>query len=249
MLKYSSKSHSVSKLGNSAEENEDNILEASQADIKASTLIKFAIADGATESPFSKEWSDLLVSAYKERSFERACILETLKVVSTQWQSMIITENLPWYAQQKVETGSFATFIGLTINTEEDSFDAIAVGDCSLFQIRNNELILSFPISNVSDFNNTPNLIGSNEKYRTHIESQVKHHKGHIEPNDFILLTSDALAVWILEQRSQNNKIGKSIVKSFRNFNETTFKKWLSVKRGNNQIRNDDVSILIIECQ
>ncbi len=72
--------------------------------------------------------------------------------------------ELPWYAEQKVETGAFATFLGLTIDKGENSFEIIAVGDCTFFQISNNELKFSFPIQSIEDFGNTPNLISTNQK-------------------------------------------------------------------------------------
>ncbi len=58
MLKCNFKSITTPKLGNAVDENEDNILEPSKSEILFDTLIKFAISDGATESSFSKEWSD-----------------------------------------------------------------------------------------------------------------------------------------------------------------------------------------------
>ncbi len=55
--------------------------------------------------------------------------------------SMANAIELPWYAEQKAETGAFATFLGLTINREESIYNVVAIGDCTLFQIRNDESI------------------------------------------------------------------------------------------------------------
>ena len=247
MISCQFKSISLPKFGNSADENEDNILEPSKSEIETETIVKFAISDGATESSFSKEWSDLLVSAYKDKSFEQAYLPETIKTISETWQSMAAAIDLPWYAEQKAEKGAFATFLGLTINKEENSFDAVAVGDCSLFQIRNNEIYFSFPVISIEDFNNTPNLIASNEKYQTDLENNTVYHKGEIEPNDIIILATDAIAAWILKQKNRNPKIIQILIEQFEKQDEQNFEEWLNKKRKTNKIKNDDVTLLKIK--
>ncbi|MCG7860445.1 hypothetical protein MD537_25915, partial [Flavihumibacter sediminis] len=95
---------------NTADENEDNLLTPSNAD---ETLLRFAISDGATETSFSKEWSDLLVTYYKDNSFEQDHFGSTLDKASKSWQSIATAIELPWYAQQKAEIGAFAAFLGV----------------------------------------------------------------------------------------------------------------------------------------
>ena len=63
MLKCKFKFFTTQKLGDDPETNEDNYLIPGSTD---GPVIKFAISDGATESSFSRHWSDLLVSSYKD---------------------------------------------------------------------------------------------------------------------------------------------------------------------------------------
>lgn len=247
MLQCHFKSISLPKFGNSVDENEDNILEPSKSETKTEALVKFAISDGATEASFSKEWSDLLVSAYKDKPFDKIHLSETIKAISETWQSMATAIELPWYAEQKAENGAFATFLGLTINREESFFEVVAVGDCTLFQIRNYELIFSFPASSIEDFNNTPNLIASNEKYQTDLEKNVVYHNGTIQQNDIILLATDALAAWILKQDKRLEKVKKKLINQFEHQNKKTFEDWLNKERNKNRIKNDDVTLLMIK--
>jgi len=247
MLQCHFKSISLPKFGNSSDENEDNILEPSKSEIESDTLIRFAISDGATESSFSKEWSGLLVCAYKDKPFDKIHLPETIKTISETWHSMVNAIELPWYAQQKAENGAFATFLGLAINREDNSFDAVAVGDCSLFKIRNDELYFLFPVSSVEDFNNTPNLIASNENYQSDLENNVVYCNGKIEPNDIILLATDALAAWILKQKNRNLKIRKNLIEQFEKNDENSFEEWLNKKRATSRIKNDDVTLLMIK--
>lgn len=244
MLRF--KSISLPKFGNSADENEDNISEPPESELETEPLLRFAISDGATEASFSKEWSELLVRAYQEKSFDSICLPETIRSISETWKSRVDSIELPWYAQQKVENGAFATFLGLTINREENSFEAIAVGDCALFQIRNDELFFSFPVLSVDDFNNTPNLIASNEKYQTDLENNAVYQNGKVEPDDIIILATDALAAWILKQKDRHPKIKKRLIEQFEKHDKSTFEEWLKRERTSNRIKNDDVSILMI---
>lgn len=247
MLQCHFKSISLPKFGNSADENEDNILEPGKSEVESDMLIRFAISDGATESSFSKEWSDLLVSGYKDKPFDKNHLSETIKSISETWQSTVNAIDLPWYAQQKAENGAFATLLGLTINREESSFEVIAIGDCTLFQIRNEELYFLFPVSSPEDFNNTPDLIATNEKYQTDFGKNALYQSGNILPGDIILLATDALAAWILKQKNRSQKVKKKLVDQFEKQDEHALKEWLNKKRATGSIKNDDVTLLMIK--
>ena len=246
MLKCNFKSISLSKFGNSIEENEDNLLAPCKSEIETENSVRFAISDGATESSFSKEWSDLLVSSYKDKSFDKIHFPETIKAISETWHSMATAIELPWYAEQKAETGAFATFLGLTINGEENTYEAVAIGDCTLFHIRNNELLHTFPVSSLEDFGNTPNLIATNEKYQTEFEKTLFYHSDTIAINDVIILATDALAAWFFKQKDIGEKPWNHLASILEN-HYADFENWLNNQRRDNEIKNDDVTLLIIK--
>jgi hypothetical protein len=244
MLKCQFKFFSAQKFGDLPDENEDNFLVPVNSEAE---VLKFAISDGATESSFAKQWSDLLVCAYKENSFHREHIIETLKQVSESWHSIVDTIDLPWYAQQKREVGSFATFLGVTIDSKTESFEASGIGDCALFQIRNDALLFTFPILSLEEFGNTPNLIASNPSYRIDIEKKISYCKQDIQAGDIILLASDAIAFWIFKQIAEGEKPWDHLANVL-NFehNNAELQNWLNQKRETSEIKNDDVTILIL---
>ena len=246
MLKCNFKSITTQKFGNSINENEDNILEPSELEINSDTLVKFAVSDGATESSFSKEWSDLLVSAYKDKPFEISRLADTLNAISFSWQSMATAIELPWYAEQKAETGAFATFLGLTINREENIYTAVAIGDCTLFQIRNDETIFTFPVTTIEEFGNTPNLFASNQQYQTEIEKTVTYYNGSIQTNDLIVIATDALAAWIFKEKDASEKPWNHL-SNILNQGVEDFEIWLNNQRKAGEIKNDDVTLIIIK--
>lgn len=246
MLNCNYKSITTQKFGNSIDENEDNLLEPSKSEIEFDTLVRFAISDGATESSFSKEWSDLLVSTYKDKPFDKEHLPETLKGISDTWQAMATTIDLPWYAQQKAETGAFATFLGLTINREQNTFETVAIGDCTLFQIRNDKLILTFPVTSIEEYGNTPNLIATNPQYQTDFDRTTAYGSGSIELNDMIIIATDALAAWIFKQKNAGEKPWNHLTNILDNY-MVDFENWLNNKRHTNEIKNDDVTLLILK--
>jgi hypothetical protein len=248
MLHCKFKSITLPKLGNSVSENEDSIFEPSE--IKSDTMIRFAISDGATEYSYSKEWASLLVNGYGKMSFDKANLFETVKKISGEWQLMIPPiEELSLFCKAKVKQGTSAAFLGLTIDCEKHSFETIAVGDCVLFQIRSYDLCFSFPISSVEDFNNTPNLIRSNEKYQTNLEEKAVYYNGIIQPKDIFFLVTDALAALILGQSKHGNKVWKHLIKMFETQNEICFENWINKLRKEKKIKNDDVTILMIKTE
>ena len=251
MLKCSYKYISIANVGNSVDENEDSILVPSSSELEREPVIKFAISDGATESSFSKEWSSLLVSCYKDMPFDIANLPLTINAISERWQLKTSAIELPWYAQQKLENGAFATFLGITLNLEEQTFESVSIGDCTLFQVRNDELIRSFPITSIEDFGNTPSLFATNSKFQTDYEKSVKYLKGEaIRSGDLLILASDALAMWLFKRLSEGEKpwLILFILLKYENY-QTDFSDWIFNKIKDKEMKNDDISVILINIE
>jgi hypothetical protein len=250
MLKCSYKYISIAKAGNSVNENEDNILVPSLSELERDPVLKFAISDGATESSFSKEWSDLLVSCYKDKPFDIAHLPLTINAISETWKSITSAIELPWYAQQKLENGAFATFLGITLNLEEQSFESVSIGDCTLFQVRNNELIYSFPITSFEDFGNTPSLFATNSKFQSDYEKSVKYLNGQAISGDLLILASDAVAMWLFKRLNEGERPWLSLI-ALLNYEDyqTDFSNWTFNKIKENEMKNDDISVVLINIE
>ncbi|GHT37726.1 hypothetical protein FACS189435_3380 [Bacteroidia bacterium] len=278
MMEIKYKGISLPKAGNSKEENEDSFsvpktgMQRWMKTIRCSKPFKFAfklviiyivekpdkksfanfaISDGATESSFSKEWASLLVSEYNNKgkdSFEKKHLQEMLKRISKKWHSKVYKGNLPWYAEEKLKEGAFATFLGLTVHKEKWKFDAVAIGDCALFLVRKDELIFSFPVKSYQEFGNTPNLFASNLDYQPDIESSVSYTNHDLCPGDVLLLTTDALAAWFLKCKEAGGKPWHTLAKALEKENsEKAFSKWLERQRQAYEMKNDDVTLIQIK--
>lgn len=234
------------KDGNTEIENEDAYLIPNKNEVGGNPIQKFAISDGATESSFSKEWADLLVTYFKDYSFEES-LPETLKLIRDSWQDKIGKIELPWYAQQKVQSGTYAAFLGLTINLDDNEWRSIAIGDSDLFIIRNNELIQSFPISKVNDFGSTPYLLSSLSTQNLEIQDYLKREQGEIQSGDLFILGTDAISAWLLsESENQGWKNLKNLVLK-EGYSEMDFRNWIKNKRETKEIKNDDTTLIVIE--
>ena len=249
-LKCSCKFISVVKIGNSDDENEDNILVPSLTELESEKEKKFAISDGATESIFSREWSSLLVSCFKDKPFDMVNLPSTINAISETWYSNISSIDLPWYAQEKLEIGAFATFLGLKLDLKDQVFEAVSIGDCTLFQIRNNEFLKSFPIEKYEEFGNTPALFSINPKYQTNFEETVKYLKVNVESGDLLILSSDAIAMWIFNRLNNGEKpwLNLEILLSCVKY-VNDFTCWVYDKIREYKIKNDDISLILINIE
>lgn len=156
-------------------------------DLETDSSFRCAVADGATEASFSREWAQLLVSDF----------VNSVPIDSTRatFQKQIDGLELDWFAQQKAEMGSFAAIIGLALQPDM-SWSAMSIGDCELFHIRGQEIISRFPHDTSSLFNNSPELCST----LAQSGCRPKQSSGKWQHNDEFWLSSDALAMWILQQ-------------------------------------------------
>src|SRR5262245_52099325 len=189
----------VPKRGNLASEYED-------AHRAAPDQGRFAIADGASESWYAGVWARLIVDEYVVNPVTPAEQWEAwLPPVQERWLRAISGRPVPWYGEDKVREGAFATFLGVDIGIagcdDHPRWEAVAVGDSCLFVVRDGQLQEAFPIKQSADFGNEPCLLGSRAP-----PGDVRDHRkesragGEWRPGDRIWLMTDALAHWFLRR-------------------------------------------------
>jgi hypothetical protein len=82
----------------------------------------FAVSDGATEAFASRYWSRLLVRTWVRTpsASRKAPFLEMVNRLGERTTERWRNKKLPWYAEEKAKDGSFATFVGLTLECYDD---------------------------------------------------------------------------------------------------------------------------------
>ena len=203
----------------------------------------FSVTDGATESSFAKEWAKFLAEEFTENSDSeehglRYVLRNAITKAKIRWNGALKNKTIPWHAEEKVKRGAYASFIGLKIFPETMKWEAISVGDCCLFVVRNDKLAEKFPIEDPEEFGNTPYLIGS---VADPDEDGIKVKQGALKGGDVIFLFSDAFAHWFL--RTCENEPWKKIngIKD-----KTTFQSVIDELRENREMKNDDVTMMTI---
>ncbi|MCA9801172.1 MAG: protein phosphatase 2C domain-containing protein [Cyanobacteria bacterium HKST-UBA02] len=241
-MKVSSHCFRLPKQGNSLLEYEDAAWPLDQTELDCPSF-RCAVADGATESSFSDRWARLLVEGFHSQT--------DLADLRKSWQDEISTIELPWYAEQKADSGAYAALLGLVLEEGEGkiSFTSTSVGDCCLFQIRKKHRIMTFPDFSFESFDSTPALLSSRAD-TSREEPEELTGSGEAKPGDNFVLLTDAIAAWTLRHPA---RVEDRLLKLVALKSQEEFQELVESQRddrdaeGRPAMKNDDVTFLLIE--
>jgi hypothetical protein len=221
---------------------------------------RFAIADGAAGSSWSALWARLLVEEFvKSPKPQPEPFANWLPAVQQRWAAVVNArpnhgQPAPWYVEDRIQQGAFAAFLGVVIDEattwrggKRKRWQALAIGDCCLFQVRDNRLVKAAPLGRAKDFGNTPWLVGSRSPLDKTLSKKTVHLKGDWAANDRLWLMTDALALWFLQQIEQGHRPWKALDRLLlAGEPNDAFIEWINELRGAQQLRNDDVTLLAV---
>jgi hypothetical protein len=213
---------------------------------------RFAVADGATEASFSGVWAKQLVRAFTGKKLSVPIALEELKPLQTKWQKIVHRHPLPWYAEEKAASGAFAAFVGLEVSQEQTEtgvkniWRATAAGDSCLAQVRGDEIIESFPLSDSASFNSRPNLLSSAAALNDNQDQLVLNATGSCGCEDVFFLMTDALACWFFKERELGNKPW-NLLRDLDTQGNVSFEKFITDLRTEGRMKNDDVTLVRVD--
>lgn len=257
-MNYSINSSWLPKEGNTLLEYEDALYPKIMGSFEQEQ-VTVAVSDGASESMLSGTWAEFLVRlCCKESScfdnfnvfINRSCRGWKLWLKSYIKLRERNLKPIQWYEEPGINAGAFASLLCLQLHSEKDdetNWDAIALGDSCLFQVRDNELITSFPIASSTQFDNRPYLLSSNPIYNTHISNHVKRLTGQWEKNDSFFLMTDALAAWFFKQVEDGETPWISILDSTTTNYVQPLEELVKYLRERGTIRNDDISVIRLD--
>lgn len=227
------------KSGSSSEEYEDAFAPQDSLELEAKEF-RCAIADGATETSFSGLWARILCEAYIAKNFD-------LNKLQEEWHASVDKKELPWYAEQKLESGAFSSILGLKLKEEKKSisWSARAIGDSCFMHFREGRLLTSLPLENWQDFDYTPLLLSTRpESNQGVIEKQVEK-TGSCRSGDIIYLMTDAISKWFLRR---NTELGDALAITEQISTQEEFVQLVASQRaardsgGHPMMPNDDVT-------
>ena len=208
---------------------------------------RFAVADGASEASFAAIWAKLLVEGFIHHPDTPWRDLDWVAPLRQKWATAVDGLALPWYAEEKRQLGAFATFLGLVFRHDAEKkqhgyWRALAVGDCCLFHVRGGKLLQAFPLAKSAEFGNRRELL------RSRGSANARHElgQGRWQAQDRFLLMTDALAQWFL-LRLEHRKDPLTEISSLLTEADVTFSEWLDERRKQSLLRNDDVTLLVVD--
>ena len=231
---------SCPKNGNTSEDYED-----ASAVVQSQESCRVAIADGATESSFSKLWASLLVETYVQSEVEGPEFFYELEAPRKAWKAHVGQKQLPWYAEEKAGLGAFSALLCFSADLVNRRWAAVAVGDCCLFQLdsgaRGARLVESFPLHRSDDFGFSPFLLGTNPEKTEDLDQHIKVLSGTMRPDDIFLFASDAISAWLLRRHEDRNSMWglMSEISS-----PAEFGALVDVARENDELHNDDSTLV-----
>ncbi len=220
------------KQGHSREEYEDAFAIADETWPR-----RFAVADGATESAYSRVWANMLVKGYVDVGPDADEIASWMDERRAAWRTFVKAQeqDMPWYSAAKVHEGAHATLLGCTF--EADGFwEALSIGDCCLFQLRDSELITTWPFTDADAFTNMPPLLSSQESDKP---ADVQWMSGSWEAGDRFLLATDAVASFLLSD-GRAKRFARP---------EVNREALIATARAQGAIRNDDCTLLVLTAE
>jgi len=199
-------------------------------------IFRAAIADGASDGIFSRFWAEILTQAWLP---ERTASLPPLEPLRQRWREKAAEKPLPWNMAARLAQGAAAAFLGVAISPD-GVWQAVAVGDCLLAHLRQDKsLALSFPFTSVNDFPDLPLLLHTDPVRSA--ETQKWTMKGTLEEGDELLLMTDALAHWYLQETGRGEKPGVWFEKISP---PETFAHRLRHLRTSQRLRDDDATLV-----
>jgi len=242
-MRVSAWTFSLQKAGNDPDDYED----ASCVSDSSREHVRVAIADGATESSFAGEWARILVEAFGQRKLGTLLKENRLAELGENWRAGICSRSLPWYAEEKLQSGAFSAFLGLAVSgypADQLRWTAVAVGDSCLFHVRDDQLLRAFPLSRSDQFDNHPYLLSSLRRNRRNLRCHTRHARGSAHSGDLFLLATDAFAAWFLKAF----ECGRSPWDELAIFggHRASFEGRVRTGREQGWIRNDDVTLVSV---
>lgn len=235
----------MAKNGNTEAENDDSFSSAKDKS-------RFAVADGATEASFSREWAKQLVRAFTAKRLSIPIALVELKPLQSRWEKFVHRHPLPWYAEEKARSGAFAAFVGLEFSEEHSEtgmrkkWRATAAGDSCLVQVRGDEIFKAFPLADSASFGNRPDLLSSVSSANGNSTELVMQCDGSWGCEDVFFLMTDALACWFFKELEQGGKPW-NLLRDLGTRDGASFQKFVADLRSQQRMKNDDVTLVQID--
>jgi hypothetical protein len=224
------------KLGNEPKNYED---------ASAQEGFRLAVADGAGEGIFSRQWAELLASTWVQSGVQLtdpAAYSAWLAQARQELLNRIDYPNLRWSQQKKFDdVGAAATLITLTLQADTAGrlgWRSAAIGDACLFWIRGADW-LCFPAADEGQLTSAPALLRSRSDTRI---PEPLFACGSFAVGDLFFLATDAVAGYLLSQARTGFDWQRYVT-----LRHEEWQQEIAEARASGAIVNDDCTLLIVQ--
>jgi hypothetical protein len=253
-MRVSSKTRWLPKAGSSTREYEDAFEPARASPSDMVARVRFAVADGASESLLAGRWAKLLVRTFCSAA-DDALSTTTFAQALGQWPDLLSRylearerrgQPIQWFEEPGLQRGAFSTFVGLQLHEHESArkWAAVAIGDSCLLHFRTGDLLETFPREPGDSFDTNPVLICSKGNVSGELAEHAIYSQGTFEVGDAFVLVTDAVAAWFLAAQADGR--GAWAKQLFEAPTGSDFDGWVRELRKDGSMRNDDVTVMQI---
>ena len=217
------------------------------------SLLRVAVADGATGATFAGEWANVLCEDYVAGNLSASSLLARVSVLAARWEAAVRRRPLPWHAEAKLgRDGSHAALLGMTFEPATGAYHLLSVGDCLFLHLRpagtdgDFAFIRAFPVERADDFAASPVLIPTQSGATSNLPAHVVVLTSEACAGDTLLLLTDALGAWFLREREQGRKPARWLAAFDLRDGDRQFAKMVRDARDSNRLKNDDVTLVSV---
>src|SRR5882672_891146 len=80
-----------------------------------SAALRFAVADGASETSYAKQWAELLVARFVNEPPTAPELREWVAPMQAAWVGEHQGKAQAWYAEEKAREGAFSSLLGVAV--------------------------------------------------------------------------------------------------------------------------------------
>ncbi len=211
--------------------------------VTASPHLTVAVSDGASAAIFARDWARRLTAAFTAGGVAADATDDQIQEIAARegglWRVEVEKKATSWHAQEKLESGSAATLLVLSLSSAERKLTAFAVGDVCLFVVRGGKFKYAFPVVKSSGFDDRPALLSTEGRAAV---PAVKRFQIPIESEDRFLLMTDALAAWFLASFETKSRPWETLPSD-----SEAFAAFVQKERDAAKMKNDDATLIEIQ--
>jgi hypothetical protein len=218
-------------------------------------LVRFAVADGATETYESRRWVSQLTGSFMSLDqaggatwpdLEYESMSAWFKAMQEQWQASPPVAA-DYIEQLKIRQGTLATFVGgqiFGLNTPAPAWRAAALGDSVLFHVRDGHLLRQFPRMRSVDFDSAPEGISTLPERLGRMSDQVRIEQERLAAGDLLFAATDAFAKWMITRVESGDPLLWPVLGQL--VHPVEFSQLVAEQRRVMAMKDDDVTLMRI---